>query len=165
MTGESVEETIRRAMDYFTELYEESDRGAAILAAATFEHWLESNIIENFVELDQDMRNNLFDNGPLSTFSAKINLGFALGLYNKTVLNDLHTVRRIRNKFAHSTGPMNFKDQPISDLCRNLDKGNTSDSEDPRTKYLNHIRWVQGTIVRDHFDGKPQRRRNREDST
>ena len=71
MTGESVEETIRRAMDYFTELYEESDRGAAILAAATFEHWLESNIIENFVELDQDMRNNLFDNGPLSAFSAK----------------------------------------------------------------------------------------------
>ena len=165
MDGESLVEIIRRAYDYHSELAGESDRGAAILAAARFEDWLKSCVIECFVELDKDLRDDLFDNGPLSTFSAKINLAFALGLYSKNVLKDLHTVKKIRNEFAHSAEPVKFDNQSISDMCRNLDTGNTLDSDDSRARYLKCLRRVQETIVKDLFDGKTNRRRNGEDST
>ena len=165
MNGESLGEVIRRAYDYHIELAGESDRGAAILAAANFEDWLTSILIGRFVKLDEELRSNLFDNGPLSTFSAQINLGFALGLYSKNVLKDLHTVRKIRNKFAHSAEPVKFDNQSISDMCRNLDTGNTLDSDDSRARYLKYFGWVQDTIVKDLIDGKPKRRRNRYDRT
>ena len=44
MNGDSLKEIIGLAYDYQIELSEESDRGAAILAAANFEEWLGSII-------------------------------------------------------------------------------------------------------------------------
>ena len=46
--------------------------------------------------------------GPLGTLSVKIDLAFSLGLLAPNIWKDLHTLRDIRNAFAHpdsSTGP------------------------------------------------------------
>ena len=43
-------ETIEHAYDYQIALTEESDRAAAILAAAYFENWLRETIMKRFVE-------------------------------------------------------------------------------------------------------------------
>jgi hypothetical protein len=40
--------------------------------------------------------------GPLSTFSAKIEFAFALGLLPRHVHTDLRTIKKVRNLFAHA---------------------------------------------------------------
>ena len=92
MNGDSLEEIIRTAYDYQIELIGESDRGAAILAAANFEEWLRSIILGYFAKLNSELKRKLFENGALSIFSAKIDFGFALGIYDKDTLN-AHLVR------------------------------------------------------------------------
>jgi hypothetical protein len=39
--------------------------------------------------------------GDIARFSAKIELGFSLGLYGQKTRNDLHYIRKVRNEFAH----------------------------------------------------------------
>jgi DNA-binding MltR family transcriptional regulator len=46
--------------------------------------------------------------GPLSTFNAKIEFGFALGLLPRHVYTDLRTIRKIRNLFAHKRDSSNL---------------------------------------------------------
>ena len=165
MNGDSLQEIIRLAVDYQIELSEESDRGAAILAAANFEEWLGSIISGYFAKLDSELKRKLFENGALSTFSAKLDFGFALGFYDKDTLSKLHVIKTIRNKFAHSTKPMRFDGDSILSMCRKLDKGNTSKSDNPRTRYFKYLVQVQETILADRYSGKAERRRKRENCT
>lgn len=165
MNGDSLKEIIGLAYDYQIELSEESDRGAAILAAANFEEWLGSIISGYFAKLNSELKRKLFENGTLSTFSAKIDFGFALGFYDKDTLNKLHVIKKIRNKFAHSTKPMRFESDSILSMYRKLDKGDTSNSDNPRTRYLKYLVQVQETIVADLQSGKAERRRKRENGT
>ena len=156
---------MERVYDYYTELSKESDRGAAILAAATFEGWISAIIMGYFVKLNSELERKLLEYGPLSTFSAKIDFAFALGLYNKPTRKNLHIIRNIRNQFSHSTEPMKFENESISVLCRKLDIGDTSDLDNSRTKYLKFLERAQGTIGEDLWSGKAERRRKREDNT
>jgi hypothetical protein len=55
--------------------------------------------------------------GPLSSFSAKIDLGVLLGLYPEEVRRDLHRLRDVRNQFAHEQEPRNFCYPKISEIC------------------------------------------------
>ncbi|MGM4967818.1 MltR family transcriptional regulator [Tardiphaga sp. 1201_B9_N1_1] len=57
---------------------------------------------------------------PLSSFSAKIKIGYALGLYGKIVRDDLDTIRTVRNAFAHSTVHLDFKTPAVSVVCNRL---------------------------------------------
>lgn len=54
--------------------------------------------------LSNNMAERIFDGyGPLSTFSAKIDVAFALDLIDADVHRDLRTIKDIRNCFAHTT--------------------------------------------------------------
>jgi hypothetical protein len=55
--------------------------------------------------------------GPLSSFSAKIDLGVLLGLYPEEVRGDLHRLREVRNQFAHEAAPRDFATPKIADHC------------------------------------------------
>ena len=48
-------------------------------------------------------------------------MGLLLGIYEQDIRRFLHTVKDIRNAFAHRPEPMNFKTQKIRDLCSNID--------------------------------------------
>jgi hypothetical protein len=58
--------------------------------------------------------------GPLGSFSAKINLGFMLGIYTIDSWRDMDYIREIRNSFAHKISTKDFATQRIKDLCFNL---------------------------------------------
>jgi DNA-binding MltR family transcriptional regulator len=58
--------------------------------------------------------------GPLSTLRAKIDLAYALGLFNEKQHDDAQSIRKIRNNFAHTTKKLNFKTQLVIDNCKNL---------------------------------------------
>ncbi|WP_315792365.1 MltR family transcriptional regulator [Bradyrhizobium sp. SZCCHNRI1002] len=83
----------------------------AILGYTLVEHELNIVLRTKFKKKDNDTWEALqAEQGPLRSFSAKITMGFALGLYNEKVEHDLNVVRIVRNAFAHSKKLLDFSD-------------------------------------------------------
>lgn len=104
------------------ELGEESDRAAAILAAAYLDHLL-GELIVTAMPLGPDKVDELLyqdGRGPLGTFSARIDTVYCLGLLGGDDYRDLHLIRKIRNAFAHKLVGLSFDVQSIADRCREL---------------------------------------------
>ncbi len=98
------------------DLIDESDRGAAIVGAALLEDSLVTMLkSEMFIDrMSQKQVKDIFDlSGPLSNFSAKISIALAFGFIDKTTFNDLQIVRKLRNKFAHSSDQLSFDDPDV----------------------------------------------------
>lgn len=105
------------------DLIEESDRGAVIVAAAILENDLDEILKEAFRanELSEKQIGDLFDlNGPLSSFSSKALICYAFGLISKWIFDDLTTIRRLRNRFAHSPNDVDFLSDEITGIVSNL---------------------------------------------
>jgi DNA-binding MltR family transcriptional regulator len=58
--------------------------------------------------------------GPISPFSARIELIYRLGLIHPITHKELHLIRRIRNEFAHKKAGLNFQNLRISQLTSEL---------------------------------------------
>ncbi|OWY27324.1 hypothetical protein [Herbaspirillum robiniae] len=108
------------------EIEEQTDRGVAIVGAAWIEEAM-TTAMESFLHADSKAWSRLFgSNGPLSTFSAKIDLCSLLGLISGTIKSDLHIIREIRNEFAHQIvhrsehTKLNFISAHINDKCKAL---------------------------------------------
>lgn len=89
----------------------ESDRGAIIIGATYIEDQL-SFLIDKTLPSDENKkyRNRLFKYpGPLSSFSAKIELSYAFRLIDKNLYNSLNILRQIRNKAAHVSEEFQLK--------------------------------------------------------
>ena len=144
VADDELREVIQEAYDYHQALIDESDRGAAILAAAQFEEWLRERITSRFVKISKTLDKKLFDGfGPLSTFAAKIDIAYALELYGEDIRKGLHTIKHNRNKFAHTSKPLYFSDNAISELCCKLSPQATSDCQDLRKIYMNYLTKAQ----------------------
>ena len=139
---------LQDAYDYHAELRGESERSAVILAAANFEDWLRETIMMKFVTLSKGLRKRIFENyGPLSTFTAKIDIAFALEIYDERTRKSLHIIRKIRNEFAHSPKAIKFDNAKLSRMCRRLDMGDESQSNDLRERYLTYLIEVRKRIL------------------
>ena len=107
-------------------LAEETDRGCALVAAAYLDGLLESYLRDYFVD-NPDLRDGRnvdslvgSDRSPLGTFSARTKIAYFLGLIGPKMYHDLDSVRKIRNKFAHSRTRQDFDQDSIKDLCAQL---------------------------------------------
>jgi DNA-binding MltR family transcriptional regulator len=86
----------------------------AIVGAVMVEHELDALLRRRFKRNDDETWDKLVsDQGPLASFYAKITAGYALGIYDKKLRDDLHIVRSIRNAFAHSKRIIDFNDELI----------------------------------------------------
>ncbi len=120
--------TDEEAETFLKSLVVRHDSEAAIVAAAYVEDRLGFAIKSSFVKLPptenaskQLTEAALFSGyGPLSTFNAKIDIGYALGLYNIAVRQHLHIIRSIRNEFSHTLESLRFTDQLIAQKCDRL---------------------------------------------
>ncbi|MYG52497.1 MAG: hypothetical protein F4204_09145 [Rhodospirillaceae bacterium] len=147
MTDDDLRRTIEDAWSYHQSLIDESDRGAAILAASNFEERLRERITSRFVDLNRKMEKRIFEGyGPLSTFAAKIDIAYALQLYDERTRGGLHTIRKIRNIFAHSSAPLEFNDEKVAELCRKLEPEHPTDRQDLRLTYLGYLSRVRDVI-------------------
>jgi hypothetical protein len=96
---------------------ENNDRGAAILAATNLENAL-SYAIEAKLKPSESQYDELFGmGGPVGTFSNKIILAHALGLFGPDTRHNLELVRSIRNTFAHARIPVVFETEAIKQGC------------------------------------------------
>lgn len=111
-----------------SEIASENDRVAAISSAAFIEFSLQQFLEAAWPPISNTTRNRLFEgrNAPLASFSAKIEMGLAIGLYGPVVRSDLDKVRLIRNRFAHSMRPLDFDDAKISAHVGNFQIGQSA---------------------------------------
>lgn len=105
------------------ELDDQNDRGAAIVGASLVDEHLRWALETRFIEdLSATRKDWIFNgNGPLATYSAKVELGYALGLYAEKLRSNLRQIGKIRNKFAHGIEATTFSNPEIVKLCKQFD--------------------------------------------
>ena len=54
--------------------------------------------------------------GPLGTFSNKVLVAYALGVFGVETKNNFDIIRTIRNTFAHCRKPISFKTEAVREL-------------------------------------------------
>lgn len=93
-------------LDHLISLSTQPDRAAVIAATAYLEDGLKGSIAHLLIQTLPDIeRERLFDQYQgcaLATFDARIQIAYAMGILGPKSKNDLDTLKRIRNVFAHS---------------------------------------------------------------
>lgn len=109
---------------FFEEFQNETPRACVIVSAAFLDHILR-DILASFMIPEKKSVDDLLGTDkqperPLSSFGARISSAYCLGLINRLEHNDLMTIKKMRNKFAHNLHGISFDTQEIIDLCNNL---------------------------------------------
>jgi len=106
-------------LDFLNDFNKETDRGAALAAAAMLDELL-GQIIEAFLIPNKGSA-ALLDgfNAPLGSFSARIASSFALGLLSEIEYKECELIRKIRNEFAHQI-KVSFTTQKVVSFCTKL---------------------------------------------
>ena len=104
-----------------TALGKEGDRSSVIIVSA----WL-NDILEHYLDSifrqDKDVLRSLFNpGGILDSFSNKVKVAYLLGLFERTVFNDLNAIRKIRNDCAHFREKFSFRIETVKSVCNNLE--------------------------------------------
>ena len=154
---------IARYNEIVPHFHQESDRAAAILAASFLESALRERLSEHLVD-DSGTKRLFAAYSPLSTFSAVIDMSFALGLMTRNMKSDLALIKKIRNHFAHHPEHTSFGSSPVSDWCRGLTTakgipivdGAMWQAEEPREQFLFSI--VHALVYFDRLVGAAGRR-------
>ena len=109
-------------MDLLLEEFKgESDRACVILSATLLDASLEALLRARLAPCASNP-DSLLDGAqaPLASFSARIDMVHRLGLISDRMARDLHTIRRIRNDFAHNISGCTFSDTSVRDRVMNL---------------------------------------------
>lgn len=106
--------------EFYSEFRSESDRAAVILGAARLDlglyHLLQHMLLPNTSKNDELLEGD----SPLSTFSARINICYRLGIIDADFTRSLHLIRKIRNVFAHETSGSSLDSGSHRDRVREL---------------------------------------------
>jgi hypothetical protein len=125
------------------EVYDAPPRSAIVLATTLIEGKLKELLLANLrPELDKDQPQDLFGMmKPLSSFSAKIRLGYGMRLYGERTYHDLDLLRELRNLFAHGPLPLGF-DTP--DIKAGIDRFHchSRGEPDPRKRFTSIATWL-----------------------
>jgi hypothetical protein len=107
--------------DTVNAVWDEMETGsprARIVVSASFvethlEHLLRTRLVKDSKVLARVFEES---NGALRSFSSKIDVGYLLNIYSADARKELHTIRDIRNDFAHklNVGP---ETQSVKDRC------------------------------------------------
>lgn len=97
------------------EMENQNDRGTAITGGIFVERKLREGIESQWPPMSNTTANKLFMGmGPLSTFSAKIEIADGMGLISKHTKAELNRIRIIRNDAAHIGTQFSFEDAKVS---------------------------------------------------
>jgi mannitol operon repressor len=106
-------------MSFLEDFNRETERGAALAAAAMIDDLLQRILVAFLIENEGAKALMRGVNAPLGTFAAKTAAAHSLGLITDTEHADCMLIRKIRNEFAHKVR-MSFKDDEIKKLCARL---------------------------------------------
>jgi DNA-binding MltR family transcriptional regulator len=111
--------------DYlFAEITTESDRGCILIGASAVDDVLQTALRAR-LSMDHHIARHAVEPmfagmGPLSTFSARIKLAYAVGLTPRWMFEDLERIRKVRNKAAHEFSAKTFESEDVIQLVQLL---------------------------------------------
>jgi DNA-binding MltR family transcriptional regulator len=107
--------------EYIDLLSKHAEAGNALVAAGLVEDGLEKLLLHAARPLSNTLTAKIFDGlGPLSQFSAKIEIAYIFCLVDEATYKDLLAIKEIRNRFAHTSRFVNFKSEEIDTACQRL---------------------------------------------
>jgi hypothetical protein len=107
--------------EYINLLSQHAEAGNALVAAGLVEDGLEKLILHAVIPLSNTLAAKIFEGlGPLSQFSAKIEVAYIFRLVDAATYKDLLAIKEIRNRFAHTSRFVNFKSEEIDTACQRL---------------------------------------------
>jgi mannitol operon repressor len=106
-------------VEFLEDFNKETDRGAALAAAAYIDHLLERTLSSFFIPNHSSFGLTSDAHAPLSTFSARSAACHAMGLISEAEFQECELIRKVRNEFAHAV-KMSFKDDRVKGLCSSL---------------------------------------------
>lgn len=110
-----------RIVEMMSELKKETDRGMAILGAAMLDEKLKTILTNFLIKGKQAERLLNGPNAPIGTFSAKLDMAFAVGLISEDEYQDAEIIRKIRNDFAHKFDlKFSFGNESVAARCKNF---------------------------------------------
>jgi hypothetical protein len=95
------------------------ERAIAIVGATFLDNILEHTLINFMVDDEKETSKLIGVDRAMGTFSSRVTTTYCLGLICKTVRDDLRTVGKIRNRFAHRLDA-SFDQEPIREWCLSL---------------------------------------------
>ncbi|MGJ7487732.1 MltR family transcriptional regulator [Variovorax sp. LT2P21] len=114
----------RRVHELFGEMESESDRGCILVGASAIDDVLRALLFHRLARDEHVARvaaDPLFAGmGPLSTFSSRIKLVYALDLIPRWMFDDLERIRKVRNKAAHEVSAKTFESNEVVQLTSQL---------------------------------------------
>jgi hypothetical protein len=114
-------ETLDKISKGFLHGHRMTHAGVVVTAAAILDHIIERAIKTKMPTLSQNLSKKLFEDfGPLSSFSAKIDLAHALDITSAAIHSELGKIRKIRNEFSHSQKLLSLDVDPIRPLFDGL---------------------------------------------
>ena len=131
---------IREFEEFTREFKNESDRAAVILGAAQLDNFLRKLLEGHLLPATGGSDELLEGDSPLSTFSARINICYRLGLISADFAKLLHIVRKIRNSFAHEVSGVSLNSGSHRDRIRDLIKPMQNN-------------WAFQWLLKNHFAG------------
>lgn len=120
---------------FSSEFAKESDRACVVLTVAMLDHALETLLKAQLVATSA-AEDELLEGAykPISTFNAKIDLAYRLGLISAQFCRDLHTIRKIRNDFAHNIQGCTFDDPSVRSRVIELSRSSSVIEAFPKTR-------------------------------
>lgn len=145
--------------DFLEDFNKETERGAALAAAAMVDDQL-AKTIEAFLIPNKGSTALLEGfNAPLGTFAARIAAAFALGLINEREYRECELIRKVRNEFAHQI-KVSFETEKIVRLCAQLQMAATDYAEvkvGTRGKFTTAaVALILNLTNRPHYVGREQ---------
>ena len=109
-------------LEFFSEQADLPDRIVGLVFPILVDRRLELLIRDCWNDTaNGELLDELFrDSGALGSFQTRVQVGFAVGLYDEGIFDDLRLIVKIRNAFAHQPRARSFDAQPICDLTRSL---------------------------------------------
>lgn len=105
-------------------------------------------LIEKRLVQDKKIARRAFDfNGALGTFSSRIDFAYLLGVIPKNAQRDLHTIRAIRNQFAHHASPLSYEDEKVKPLCDRLVFHGVKNAAGPDSKFRRSVMGLLSYIT------------------
>jgi hypothetical protein len=113
---------IVEAADLQAELTGSSDRSAVITLSVFLDDAVEFLLATNIRRQNTKPE---FDNafrfeGPLGTFSARIEIAYLFKLIDETLRDQLNNIRELRNACAHSKRPITFATPELANVCKRI---------------------------------------------
>lgn len=106
-------------VDFLHDFNKETERGAALAAAAMIDDQL-GRIIEAFMIPNKGSQALVSGfNAPLGSFASRIEAAFGLGLISETEYRECGLIRKVRNEFAHQI-KVSFATEKVVRLCGQL---------------------------------------------